>query len=643
MDKYLCQSTISKNKPDSSSSESEDEPNRKSKKPKNYKTRSFQENWKMDYLSAPIPDGSKPQCLICYEILSENKKASVKRHYLTKHATSIEQKFPLHSDERKKYIDTQELKLKQQRNSLKGSMTENQCLTFASYKIALQIAKCQKPFVEGEFIKQCFIEICKSLFSSYANYSDILRKINSLQLSDSTIQRRIDELSTNISSKSENILSNCVAFSLAIDETTDISDISQMCVWYRAIDSNLNITTEILTIQPLHHHCKAQDILKSFNEVVENFHLKMEKCTSITTDGAANMTGKNEGFINLLRKSNTNCKNLIGFHCIIHMESLAAKDGTDKLKEIVTEVTTIINFIKSHALIHREFNSFLEEIDPNLTGLLYYTDVRWLSKGQMSTRFFSRIPELIQFFERFGYSEKFPNLKNKDWILTLAFLVDICEHLNILNLSLQGKNILFPDAISKISAFKSKLAFYRAQLENYDYSHFVNFSKCEMPDNFRIEFYLMIIDNIIDDFSERFDKESMQLFHLASQFIRNPITFPLDSLLLLSVSFSIDLPTIQDELIELQAEHFELLNNDFILFWRSINKPSVKLLASRILSLFASTYACEASFSALNNIKSKRRSRLSDENLRSTLICAVSNLEPDFEFLSTEQQSHPSH
>ena len=47
----------------------------------------------------------------------------------------------------------------------------------------------------------------------------------------------------------------------------------------------------------------------------------------------------------------------------------------------------------------------------------------------------------------------------------------------------------------------------------------------------------------------------MQLFHLASQFIRNPITFTLDSLLILSGSFSIDLASLQDELIELQAEY----------------------------------------------------------------------------------------
>ena len=67
------------------------------KKYRKYKIRAFQENWKMDYLASPIPDcpdGSKPQCLICYEILSENMKASVKRHYLSKNATSIEKKFP---------------------------------------------------------------------------------------------------------------------------------------------------------------------------------------------------------------------------------------------------------------------------------------------------------------------------------------------------------------------------------------------------------------------------------------------------------------------------------------------------------------------------------------------------------------------
>ena len=41
----------------------------------------------------------------------------------------------------------------------------------------------------------------------------------------------------------------------------------------------------------------------------------------------------------------------------------------------------IINFIEGHALIHREFNTCLEEIDPDLTGPLAF-------QSKMAFRFF---------------------------------------------------------------------------------------------------------------------------------------------------------------------------------------------------------------------------------------------------------------
>ena len=88
MDKSLAQSTISKSKPVNRSSEGEDDCDKNAKKNRNYKIRAFLGNWKMDYLASPIPDRSKPQCFFCYEILSENKKFSVKRHYMSKHSTS---------------------------------------------------------------------------------------------------------------------------------------------------------------------------------------------------------------------------------------------------------------------------------------------------------------------------------------------------------------------------------------------------------------------------------------------------------------------------------------------------------------------------------------------------------------------------
>ena len=125
----------------------------------------------------------------------------------------------------------------------------------------------------------------------------------------------------------------------------------------------------------------------------------------------------------------------------------------------------------------------------------------------------------------------------------------------------------------------------------------------------------------LKDFTKR--QESIQFFLFSLTIHKKSNYFTLDSLLLLSKSFSINLVPLQDEIIKFQAKHYDLLNNDFIRFWLFIQKPTIKLLATQILSLFSSTYVCEASFFALNNIKSKRHSRLTDEHLLSALICAV--------------------
>lgn len=47
--------------------------------------------------------------------------------------------------------------------------------------------------------------------------------------------------------------------------------------------------------------------------------------------------------------------------------------------------------------------------------------------------------------------------------------------------------------------------------------------------------------------------------------------------------------------------------------------------------MFGSTYICEAIFSDLGIIKSKNRSLLTDEHLKSLLIISRTNLDIDFE------------
>ncbi|PRD38295.1 UNVERIFIED_CONTAM: hypothetical protein NCL1_03880 [Trichonephila clavipes] len=90
----------------------------------------------------------------------------------------------------------------------------------------------------------------------------------------------------------------------------------------------------------------------------------------------------------------------------------------------------------------------------------------------------------------------------------------------------------------------------------------------------------------------------------------------------------------------------DLEKEDMINFiaWNSIPESydQLKKLAFAVLSLLGSTYIYEQSFSSMNIIKSKLRSRLIDENLESCLKLQTT-YKPDSLKLSKEMQAHCSH
>jgi hypothetical protein len=62
--------------------------------------------------------------------------------------------------------------------------------------------------------------------------------------------------------------------------------------------------------------------------------------------------------------------------------------------------------------------------------------------------------------------------------------------------------------------------------------------------------------------------------------------------------------------------------------------------AKRILIPFATSYLCEAGFSAVAVIKSEYRAKI---NVEKELRVAVSSSIPQFEKMLGDQQAHPSH
>ncbi|XP_050522733.1 general transcription factor II-I repeat domain-containing protein 2B-like [Daktulosphaira vitifoliae] len=107
----------------------------------------------------------------------------------------------------------------------------------------------------------------------------------------------------------------------------------------------------------------------------------------------------------------------------------------------------------------------------------------------------------------------------------------------------------------------------------------------------------------------------------------------------------------QMEIIELktntlQKDLYEENRKNLPNFYKNLdddNFPELKKLAQRVFTMFGSTYLCEQTFSRMKCIKSKERSRLTDDHLRYLLRAATTKFEPDIKKLALQKQPQVSH
>ena len=107
-------------------------------------------------------------------------------------------------------------------------------------------------------------------------------------------------------------------------------------------------------------------------------------CVSVCMDGAPSMQGLKKGFAAFVLQQNPAIK---VNHCMIHREMLMSKNLPEKLRNTMNDVVKIANFIKSSALRFRIFEALCESMESDYKCLLYHTEVRWLSKGKVLSRF----------------------------------------------------------------------------------------------------------------------------------------------------------------------------------------------------------------------------------------------------------------
>ena len=430
--------------------------------------RTFFKKWEETYLF--IENTGNPLCLVCQKTVSATKEYNLKRHYDTLHKHKFEK---YEGKERKNVLQSLKDKHEKQVSTMADFVSSQKTSLAASYEVALLLAKKMKSFREGELVKACAIKMAEAF-----GEEKIAEKFKTVSLSHQTIARRVAELSQHVTCKLKSAMKNCSYFSVALDESVDVNDISQLMIFARMVDENFEVQEELLTLHPLTGETKGSDIYEALNSVVSEFE-GFEKCSCIVTDGAKAMVGSKTGLVGLLRANGINC---ITLHCVIHQEALCGK--VLKMMNVMQSVVKMVNLIRggNKSQRHPRFISFLDELDAEFRDLPLYTSIRWLSAGKVLKHFFGLRKEILSFFEEqlMDSTNTFQvQLRSIEFLCGLAFLTDMTHLLNVLNLNLQGKGQSISHLVGHVEGFRSKLVLFTNCWQSNNFAHFSSCSVIE--------------------------------------------------------------------------------------------------------------------------------------------------------------------
>ncbi|XP_064469363.1 general transcription factor II-I repeat domain-containing protein 2-like [Ornithodoros turicata] len=209
--------------------------------------RTFQEHWEVKYLFADI--NNVPECLVCQKTVAVPKGYDLRRHYAALHKGQ-------YAEFTGKIREEKVMRLKfgatRQKDIFHKVYRESE--VEASFALSQFIAKTSKPFTEGPFIKNCLIRAAEIVCPTA---KDSFEKIS---LSANTVAMRVEDMSADLEMQLRDISKNFCAYSLTLDEFTDINDIAQCVMFIRCVTHDLEIYEELFDLHPLEGTTMGSDL-----------------------------------------------------------------------------------------------------------------------------------------------------------------------------------------------------------------------------------------------------------------------------------------------------------------------------------------------------------------------------------------------
>ena len=289
-------------------------------------------------------------------------------------------------------------------------------------------------------------------------------------------------------------------FLLAVDKSTDINDSAQLFIFVGCLSSSFELCEDFLSMETLATRTCGEDIFIAVKNACIRSGLDLKYLRGICTYDAPAMTGNQQGFVTRFSDyvyNKYDKKELINLHCIILQEALCAKSVT--LNTMLKDVNRIIWFMRANALHHRQFREISCSSETSTEDILYHSVVCWLSIGETSRRVLQLRKKIVQYYST---KNKEYSLLNKDFLMSLGFLVDFLTKVNLLNQSLLGKATTVCLDYKKVEDFRDKFLHQRNFFHFWQIKALIDSKKIQV-DDIPIILFSSVFDGVLQEFSHR--------------------------------------------------------------------------------------------------------------------------------------------
>ena len=220
--------------------------------------RSFQEFWTTDL--GFVSRNDKAVCALCCQNVV--CQTSSMKHFETKH-----EKFFKDDAGKIESLKKAVSHYEKQSSIFKKVIRSTNRTIEGSYKVAEVIAKNGKSFIDGVFVKEVFLNCAEVLFDDLPNKCTMISRIKDMPISLRTVERRITNMSTDVTEQQTVAIKGANVFGVALDESVDINDNPRLAVVVRYC-SNGEVHEELCCLKSMCGTTKEKVYLTSSPKIL---------------------------------------------------------------------------------------------------------------------------------------------------------------------------------------------------------------------------------------------------------------------------------------------------------------------------------------------------------------------------------------